>query len=91
MSEYSEFWSKTQDGKYYINNYRFKRFLEENNYFKNCPNKNSSFNLIQKDGIFLNIVNEIDIKDFILDYIQENDFNENVFNLITSKYLFFDL
>ena len=54
MSEYSEFWSKTQDGKYYINNYRFKRFLEENNYFKNCPNKNSSFNLIQKDGIFLN-------------------------------------
>ena len=85
MSEYNEFWSKTQDGKYYINNYRFKRFLEENNYFKNCPNKNSSFNLIQKDGIFLNIVNEIDIKDFILDYIQENDFNENVFNLITSK------
>ena len=83
--EYKDFWSKTQDGKYYINNYQFKLFLEQNNYFKNKPNENSSFNIIKKDGIFLNIVNEIDIKDFILDFIQENNFNENVFNLITSK------
>jgi hypothetical protein len=83
--EYKDFWSKTQDGKYYINNYQFKLFLEQNNYFKNKPNENSSFNIIKKDGIFLNIVNEIDIKDFILDFIQQNNFNENVFNLITSK------
>ena len=83
--EHKDFWSKTQDGKYYINNYQFKLFLEQNNYFKNKPNENSSFNIIKKEGIFLNIVNEIDIKDFILDFIQENNFNENVFNLITSK------
>ena len=80
-----EFWSKTQDGKYYINNFKFKLFLESKNYFKNKPNDNSSFNLIKKDGIFLNIVDEFDIKDFILNHIQENNFNENVFNLITSK------
>jgi len=81
----TKFWNSNQDGKVSINNYLFKKFLEQNNYFKSRPNSLSSYNLIRKDDIFLNIVDEIDIKDFVIDYVLENEFSESVFNLITSK------
>ena len=58
------FWSVNQNGKIDLNNYLFKKFLEQNDYFKNKPNSNSTFNIIKKNGIFLEIKDEIDLKDF---------------------------
>lgn len=79
------FWSVNQDGKTSLNNFRFKMFLENNSYFKNKPNENSSFNLIHKTGIFLQIRDEVDIKDFVLNYIQNDVVDESVFNLVSGK------
>ncbi len=79
------FFNEDQNGKISLNNYRFKKFLEYNNYFKNFPNIDSSFNLIRKDGIFLKIKNEFEIKDFVLDHIENNLQSEKAYNLITSK------
>lgn len=85
INENKNFWSISQNGKIDLNNYLFKKFLESNNYFKNKPNANSSFNLIKKNGIFLEIKDEVDLKDFVLNYIEDNELGENVYNLMSGK------
>lgn len=79
------FFNEDQNGKISLNNFAFKKFLEANNFFKNKPNENSSFNLIKKDGIFLKIKDEFDIKDFVLDYVENELQQEKAYNLITSR------
>ena len=83
------FWSVGENGTTSIDNYNFMKFLEVNNFFKNKPNENSTFNIIQKDGIFLKIKDEIDIKDFVIDYIESNRLGKNVYNLMTGNLKFF--
>jgi len=83
------FWSVGEGGTTSIDNYNFMKFLEVNHFFKNKPNDNSSFNMIQKDGIFLKIKDEVDIKDFVIDYIKENKLGKNVYNLMTGNLKFF--
>jgi hypothetical protein len=79
------FFNEDQNGRVSLNNYNFKKFLEYNNFFKNKPNANSTFNLIRKDGIFLKIQDEWDIKDFVLDHVENQLQMEKAYNLITSK------
>jgi len=83
------FWSVNQNGKIDLNNYLFKKFLEVNDYFKNKPNPNSSFNIIKKNGIFLEIKDETDLKDFILTHIEENDLGVGVYNLMSGNLKYF--
>jgi hypothetical protein len=80
-----KFWSTNQDGRVSLNNFKFRRFLEIHDFFKNKPNENSSFNIIKKNGIFLEIQDEVDVKDFVLDYVLNNNLGEDVYNLLTSK------
>jgi hypothetical protein len=83
------FWSVNQNGKIDLNNYLFKKFLEQNDYFKNKPNANSTFNIIKKNGIFLEIKDETDLKDFILNYVEDNDLGIGVYNLMSGKIKYF--
>jgi hypothetical protein len=76
------FWDTFKDGKISIHNYNFKLFLEGNNFIKSKPNPQSTFNLIRKNGIFLNIVDEYEIKDFVMDFILQHNFESSVFNLV---------
>jgi hypothetical protein len=89
MENIDQFWSLSQDGKYSLNNYKFKKFLESHDFFKNSPNELSTFDFIKKEGIFLNIVYEKDIKDFVIKYILENNIPEAVFNMLTGNLKFF--
>ena len=70
-----KFWDTLKDGKISIDNFNFKSFLEENSFIKSKPNPQSTFNLIRKNGIFLNIVDEYEIKDFVMDFILQNNFD----------------
>jgi hypothetical protein len=79
------FWDTLKDGKISIDNYNFKLFLEGNNFIKSKPNPQSTFNLIRKNGIFLNIVDEYEIKDFVMEFILSHNFERTVFNLVTSR------
>ena len=79
------FYSTSQDGKPSLDIYEFRRFLEHSGFFKNIPNENSTFNLIKKNGIFLEIKDETNIKDFVLDYIIENHLGKSVYNLLAGK------
>jgi len=83
------FWSVSQDGKYSLNNYRFKKFLESHEFFKNSPNEKSTFDFVKKEGIFLKLVYEKDIKDFVLEWIEEQKADEAVYNLMTGNLKFF--
>jgi hypothetical protein len=89
MVDNEEFWSTTEKGNYSLNNKRFKDFLESNDFFKNSPNEGSTFDFIHKDGIFLKIVYEKDMKDFVIDWVERNKCDEGVFNLITGNLKFF--
>jgi len=89
MVDNEEFWSKNEKGNYSLNNKRFKDFLESNDFFKNSPNEGSTFDFIQKQGIFMKIVYEKDIKDFVIDWIEQNQCDEGVFNLMTGNLKFF--
>ena len=80
-----KFWSELQNGQVQLNNFRFRRFLEINNFFKHKPNEQSSFNIIQKKDIFLEIKDEVEVKDFVLDYVLNNNLGEQVYNLLTGK------
>lgn len=79
------FWVESDNGRVHLDNYEFKEFLEANSFFKNKPNQESSFNIIKKDGIFLKIYDEFDVKDFVLDYILSWQLGKRVYNLMTSK------
>ena len=89
MVDNEEFWSRNEKGIYSLNNKRFKDFLEANDFFKNSPNEGSTFDFIQKQGIFMKIVYEKDIKDFVIDWIEKNQADEGVFNLMTGNLKFF--
>jgi hypothetical protein len=89
MVDNDEFWSKNEKGNYSLNNLRFKQFLESNDFFKNSPNERSTFDFIKKEGIFLKIVYEKDIKDFVLQWVEDNKYDEGVFNLMTGNLKFF--
>jgi hypothetical protein len=86
-----EFWSVNETGRYSLNNFKFKTFLEKNNYFKFTANQKSTFEFVQKEGIFLKIVYEKDIKDFVLDYVLalEKDYKESVYNLMAGGLKYF--
>lgn len=85
MGNFFEFWSENEKGLLSINNYNFKYFLEQENFFKNKPNENSTFNIIKKDGIFLKIKDEWEIKDYVLDFILNEKLGQKVYNLMTGK------
>ena len=89
MVDNDKFWSVSQDGKYSLNNYKFKKYLESYDFFKMSPNEKSTFDFVKKEGIFLKIVYEKDIKDFVLDWIEANKADEAVYNLMTSNLKFF--
>jgi len=89
MVDNDQFWSVSEKGNYSLNNKRFKDFLESNDYFKKSPNEASTFDFVNKDGIFVKIVYEKDIKDYVLDWVEENDAPEGVFNLMTGNLKFF--
>ena len=85
MSNFFEFWSENEKGMLSVNNYNFKHFLESENFFKNKPNENSTFNILKKDDIFLKIVDEWEVKDYVINFILENGLGQKVFNLMTGR------
>lgn len=89
MVDSEQFWSVSEKGNYSLNNKLFKEFLESFDLFKITPNDKSTFDFIKREGMFLNIIYEKDIKDFVLDWIQDNKAPDGVFNLMTGNLKFF--
>jgi len=79
------FWFENEKGVTSLNNYRFKKWLESESFFKSKPAGKKMFNLIKQEGIFLQLVEDFEIKDFVLDYIENTLRNEKAYNLMSGK------
>jgi hypothetical protein len=80
-----KFWESNNKGDLEINPFLLKKFIESLGYFKYYPNGNQkTFIFIKKEDKFIDMVSEFQIKDHILD-ILENKGEIDAFNLLADK------
>lgn len=93
------FWDTNKNGSISLNDYKFKLFLENRGYYKVQLNE-KEFTFVKVYNNIINEINETNIKDFILNYVQEIDiavynffaksttkFTENYLNQLATKKL----
>jgi hypothetical protein len=84
--DYLIFWDTNKNGSISLNDYKFKLFLENRGYYKVQLNE-KEFTFVKVYNNIINEVNETNIKDFILNYVQEIDIAVyNFFAKSTTKF-----
>ena len=81
--EKEKFWVVDHLGKCYIDEIKFKLFLENNGFFKRKKIANI-YEVVKKNQNRLEVVNLFEIKYFVFKYIIENDINKYVFSVLNS-------
>lgn len=76
--EVDEFWNISEKGRISLSPLKFKLWLEQHNFMKYYPANGNTYTFIYKNQNFIEETNEKRIKDFVLEYLLEN-------NNITSK------
>jgi hypothetical protein len=80
------FWDTDKNGKLSLNDYKFKLFLENRGYYKVQLNE-KEFTFVKVYNNIINEVNEVHIKDFVLNHVVEVDMNVyNFFAKSTAKF-----
>lgn len=72
-STVSEFWYFDEKGKCCISNLKFKQFLEQNGFYKFYPEGGESYIFIRLENSFVENTTPQHIKDFVLDYLLNQD------------------
>tara|TARA_Y100001938_G_scaffold151185_1_gene247069 strand:+ start:6878 stop:9295 length:2418 start_codon:yes stop_codon:yes gene_type:complete len=67
------FWSKNEKGVIKIIHFEFKRFLEDNGYYKYCPEGSKNYVFVKVTNNLIDHTSEKEIKDFILNHLMELD------------------
>ena len=84
----NQFWALNEKDKLIIDNYRYKRWLERNGFFKYYPEGSPAFILIRVVDKIIEEVTEIKIKDFVLKFLCEMGQYE-VYQIVTNKPILF--
>lgn len=80
------FWDTDKNGKLSLNDYKFKLFLENRGFYKVQLN-DKEFTFVKVYNNVMNEVNEVHIKDFVLNHVVEVDMNVyNFFAKSTTKF-----
>ena len=80
------FWDVDKNGKLSLNDYKFKLFLENRGFYKVQLNE-KEFTFVKVYNNIINEINEVQIKDFVLNYVLEIDMNVyNFFAKSTTKF-----
>ena len=80
------FWDTDKNGKLSLNDYKFKLFLENRGFYKVQLNE-KEFTFVNVYNNIINEVNEVHIKDFVLNYVLDVDMNVyNFFAKSTTKF-----
>lgn len=98
-SDFLIFWDINKNGKISLNDYKFKLFLENRGFYKVQLNE-KEFTFVKVYNNIINEVNEVNIKDFVLNHVVDVDmtvfnffaqstskFTENYLNLLDTKQL----
>jgi len=82
------FWEKNEKGTIKIVHYSFKKFLEDNGFYKYCPEGSKNFVFVRVTNNLIDHTSQKDIKDFILNYLTELD-DLSIYNYFADQVRFF--
>jgi len=69
----ASFWIKNEKGVIKIVHFLFKQFLEDNGFYKFCPQGSKNYVFVKVTNNLIDHTSEKEIKDFILDYLIDKD------------------
>lgn len=85
-----DFWSYDKKGNIKLSPYKFKRWLENENYYKYYPSKASGFTFIYKDKNLLEETSQDKIKDYTLNKLLEReDIGQAPYNFMAGNTKYF--
>ena len=82
------FWSKNDKGIIKIIHVLFKQFLEDNGFYKFCPEGGRNYVFVKVTNNLIDHTSEKEIKDFVLNYLLELD-DMSVYNYFADNTRFF--
>jgi len=83
-----KFWTKSDKGSVKIVHILFKQFLEDNGFYKYCPDGSRNFVFVRVTNNLIDHASEKEIKDFILDYLLDLE-DTMVYNYFADNTRFF--
>ena len=83
-----KFWSKNEKGTIKIIPILFKKFLEDNGFYKYCPEGGKNYVFVKVTNNLIDHTSEKEIKDFILDYLIDLD-DMSIYNYFADQTRFF--
>lgn len=78
------FWTKSDKGKVTLNNMMFKRFLEDNGFYKYYPEGGKNYVFVKVTNNLVDHTTENEIKDFVLGYLIDLD-DMDVYNYFAGR------
>ena len=82
------FWEKNEKGTIKIVHYSFKKFLEDNGFYKYCPEGGKNYVFVKVTNNLIDHTSEKEIKDFILNHLIELD-DLSIYNYFADNVRFF--
>ena len=87
-NEAQVFWTKSEKGIIKVEHIEFKRFLEDNGFYKFCPEGGKNYVFVKVTNNLIDHTSEKEIKDFILDYLLELD-DSSIYNFFADSVRYF--
>ena len=87
-SEKQAFWSRNDKGVIKIEHIDFKTFLEDNGFYKFCPEGSKSYVFVRVSNNLIDHTTEKEIKDFILNYLLDVD-DFSIYNYFADSVRYF--
>ena len=82
------FWEKNEKGVIKIVHYSFKKFLEDNGFYKYCPEGGKNYVFVKVTNNLIDHSNEKEIKDFVLNFLMDND-DLSIYNYFADNVRYF--
>jgi hypothetical protein len=82
------FWTKSDKGVIKIDHLSFKEFLEDNGFYKFCPEGSKNYVFVKVTNNLIDHTSEKEIKDFVLDYLLSQE-DKGVYNFFADSVRFF--
>jgi hypothetical protein len=82
------FWSKSDKGQIKVIHIQFKQFLEDNGFYKYCPEGGKNYVFVKVTNNLIDHTSEKEIKDFVLNHLLQLD-DVSVYNYFADNTRFF--
>ena len=83
-----KFWTKTEKGVVKIVHFVFKEFLEDNGFYKYCPEGSKTYVFVKVTNNLIDHTSEKQIKDFVLEHLKNYD-DISLYNYFADQTRFF--